>query len=343
MATSNLFFIKALLVGFGILLAAPLSAHAAATADLPVEVPPGTKLVIADDARGTELLLKLSGQQEKLAADVSYASFSSGPLRMEAIRSGSAQVGIVGDVPPILAHYAGADLRIVGVVASTGPSLLIATSPGSGIKTVQDLKGKRVAVNDGTAQHAVVLRALQQAGLGPGDIVPVKLGVSEFADALRANQIDAAVLKQPDRARYLSTAAAKGAIELPWTPGINPGYLYAYASRSALEDPAQAAAIRDFIIHWYRAHQWRNANRDEWLRSYLVQNQRLKPDDAQKVVASHGDTVFPGLSEEVIGTQQKTIDLLQSAGAFPGKKLDARDEYDLRYAPLSAGSESLRR
>lgn len=341
MNTSNWHFLKAVLLTLG-LAALPLSIQAAASADLPVEVPPGTKLVIADDARGTELLLKLSGEQDKLAADVSYASFSSGPLRMEAIRAGSAQVGIVGDVPPILAHYAGVDLRIVGVVANTGPSLLITTSPGSGIKTVQDLKGKRVAINDGTAQHAVVLRSLRQAGLSASDIVPVKLGVSEFADALRANQIDAAVLKQPDRARYLSTAADKGAVELAQETGINPGYLYAYASRSALEDPAQAAAIRDFIIHWYRANQWKNAHQDEWLQSYLVQNQRLKPDDAQKVIESHGDIVFPGLSDAVIGTQQTTIDLLQSAGAFPGKVLKARDEYDLRYAPLSADSASIK-
>ncbi|HLU78919.1 MAG TPA: ABC transporter substrate-binding protein [Burkholderiaceae bacterium] len=334
MTHSRLAFLKALLVSLGTLML-PLAAQASGTA-LPVEVPRGTKLVIADDARGTEFLLKLSGEQEKLAADVSYASFSSGPLRMEAIRSGSAQVGIVGDVPPILAHYAGVDLRIVGVVANTGPSLVITTSAGSGIRTIQDLKGRRVAINEGTAQHAVVLRALRQVGLSASDIVPVKLGVSEFVDALRANQIDAAVLKQPDRARYLATAAAQGAVELKTEPGTNPGYLYAYASREALEDPAQSAAIRDFIIHWYRAQQWKNGNHDTWLQAYLIQNQRLKPDDAQKVIESHGEVVFPGLGDAVLATQQQTIDLLQGAGVFPGKTLDARDEFDLRFATLSA-------
>src|SRR5690606_17204494 len=115
MNKTNWNFLKALLASLSFA-ALPLSTLAAASADLPVE------------ARGPVLLLKLSGEQDKLAADVSYASFSSGPRRMEAIRAGSAQVGIVGDVPPILAHYAGVDLRIVGVVASTGPSLLITTS-----------------------------------------------------------------------------------------------------------------------------------------------------------------------------------------------------------------------
>ena len=323
--------------------ALPLTSTLAASTDLSVAVPPGTKLVIADDARETELLLKLSGEQEKLAASVSYASFSSGPLRAEAIRSGSAQVGIVGDVPPILAQFSGANLLIVGVVASTGPSLLLATSPTSGIKAVADLKGKRVAINDGTAQHAVVLRNLKSAGLGATDIVSVNLGVAEFADALRAGQIDAAVLKQPDRARYLSSASKQGAIALDGAPDANPGYAYAYASKPALEDPAQSAAIRDFIVHWYRAHEWRNANPDKWMQSYLVENQRLKPADAEQVIKSRGEVAFPGLTKEVIATQQKTIDLLQAAGVFKGKVLNAEDEYDLRYAPLTARSETVNR
>lgn len=313
---------------------------AASASELPTHVPPGTTLVIADDARATELLMKLSGEQDKLAAQVSYASFSSGPLRMEATRSGSAQVGIVGDVPPILAHYAGMNMKIVGVVASTGPSLTIVTAPGSNIRRVTDLKGKRVAINDGTAQHAVVLRALERAGLDARDIVPVRLGVAEFADALRARQADAAVLKQPDRARYLASTTTQGAIELPLEDGTYPGYLFAYVPTEVLADPARAAAIRDFLIHWYRAHQWKNTNKDIWLKEYLISSQRLRAEDAEQVVASQGTTAFPGLTDEVIATQQRTIDLLQKAGAFAGKQLDARDEFDLRFANLTAASKA---
>jgi sulfonate transport system substrate-binding protein len=74
-------------------------------ASLPTKVPSGTKIVLADDANNAASLLKLSGEYDKLAADVSFANFTSGPLRLEAIRAGAAQVGAVGDVPPILAHF----------------------------------------------------------------------------------------------------------------------------------------------------------------------------------------------------------------------------------------------
>lgn len=281
------------------------------------------------------MVLKLSGQQDALSADVSYASFSSGPLRMEALRAGAADVAIVGDVPPILAHYAGLQMKIVGVITSDGPGLLLTTSPRSGIKQWQDIRGKRVGVNDGTAQQAVLLRNLAAAGLGEQDIVKVNLGVSEFADALRASQIDAAVVKQPDRARYLVSAAQDGALALDNAPGTSTGILYAYASSAALSDPAKVAAIRDFIGGWYRAHQWKNDHPEVWLKSYLIASQRLKPEDAQQVLDSQGKTHFPGLSTQVVAQQQNTIELLQQAGAFSGKDLRAEDEFDLRFADIA--------
>jgi len=317
------------------LCATSVLAQQAATGSAPLaqSVPPGTKIVIADDANHVQVLLRLSGEDKKLAAAVTYANFSSGPLRLEAIRAGAAQVGAVGDVPPILAHFSNANVVIVGAVVSAGDGSVIATSGKSGIKTLAGLKGKRIAVNEGTAQQAILLRNLAAAGLLPQDVHIVKLGIAEFADALRAGQIDAAVLKQPDRGRYLASAERDGARAIANAPGANTGLEYLYASRGALNDPAQAAAIRDFVVHWYRATLWRNNNQEAWLQGYLIADQRLKPDDARKVLDSQGAGSIPGLATLIAG-QQKTIDLLQAAGAFAGKKLDARDEFDLRYADL---------
>lgn len=305
---------------------------------LPTTVPAGTTLVVADDARGAEQILLHSGEGAKLAAKVSFASFSSGPLRMEALRSGAAQVALVGDVPPILTQATHDDMLIVGVIASDGPRLLLSSSPQSGITQLSDLKGKRVGINEGTAQHAVVLRNLDALGLKASDIVAVPLGIAEFADALRANQIDAAVLKQPDRARYLRSVSKTPAVELDNAPSARGSYLYAYATKNALQNPAQAAAIRDFVIHWYRAHEWKNNHPEAWKTHYLVANQRLRPEDADTVLASDGVTTFPGLSPQQIATQQKTIDLLQQGGSFRGKTLVAEKEFDLRFADLTPAS-----
>ena len=320
---------------FAGLLLAPFAATAQ-SGDVPVAVPKGVKLVIADDANYVASLLKLSGEQEKLASDVSYANFTSGPLRLEAIRAGAAQVGAVGDVPPILAQFSGANVIIVGAVVTSGPGNLLTTAPDSGIKTLADLKGKRVGINAGTAQQATVLRNLKASGLTIADIQPINLGLAEFADALRGNQIDAAVLKQPDRARYLKSVEGQGdARALENAPGTNTNIKYLYASVSALQDPAQASAIRDFVAHWYRAHTWKNANRSVWISEYLVKNQRLNEADAALAWDSEGDgTSIPGLAK-LVPVQQDTTDLLQAAGQFKGKTLKAEEQFDLRYKDLS--------
>jgi sulfonate transport system substrate-binding protein len=312
----------------------PAGEQLAADAALPIDVPAGTKLVVADDANRLKTLFRLSGEQELLSSEVTYANFSSGPLRLEAIRSGNAQLGRVGDVPPILAQYSDAGVPIVGAVRYDGPGSTLATAPGSGIESLDDLRGKKIAINEGTAQQAIVLRNLKAAGLTIKDVQPVNLGLAEFADGLRANQVDAAVLKQPDRFRYLTSTEGKGSKEIPNAPGANPGLYYVYASNEALGDSAQAAAIREFVIRWYRAEKWLNEHKDVWVQEYLIKDQNVSPEDAEVIAASDGYTTAPGFTDEVIGIQQETIDLLQSAGAFAGKDLEAKQEYDFRFADL---------
>jgi sulfonate transport system substrate-binding protein len=318
-----------------------LASTANAADKLPTEVPPGIKIVLADDANNVANLLKLSGEQAKLSEEVSFANFSSGPLRLEAIRAGAAQVGAVGDVPPILAQFSNADVVIVGAVVTSGPATIFATAPGSGINQLSDLKGKRVAINVGTSQQATVLRDLRASGLSIVDIKPINLGLAEFADALRSDQIDAAVLKQPDRARYLKSVAGTAAKDIPDAPGGSTNLKYLYASKSALKDPAQVAAIRDLVIHWYRAYAWKDKHLDVWISDYLVKDQRLSADDAKVAADGDGaDTTTPGLTPKLIAIQQDTVDLLQSAGAFKGKPLKADEEFDLRFADLSASSKT---
>jgi sulfonate transport system substrate-binding protein len=325
-------------IAFALVSTLALASAARADDALPVEVPEGVKIVFADDANNVANLLKLSGEGERLASEVSFANFSSGPLRLEAIRAGAAQVGAVGDVPPILAHFSDAGVVIVGAVITSGASTIFVTAPGSGVTSHADLKGKKVGINVGTSQQATVLRNLRAAGLTIDDIQPINIGLSEFADALRANQIDAAVLKQPDRSRYLSSVSGTDAKEIPDAPGASSNLKFLYASKTALADPAQAAAIRDLVVHWYRSHLWKNDNKDTWIAEYLIKDQRLGEEDAKVVAAADGSaTRIPGW-DEVRKTQQDTIDLLQAAGQFKGKELKVEDELDLRFEGLNEKS-----
>ncbi|MFC3113913.1 hypothetical protein ACFODN_12830, partial [Rodentibacter caecimuris] len=85
----------------------------AAAEDLPFAVPAGTKLVVTDDANRFETLFNLSGEREKLAADVTFVNFSSGPIGLEAIRAGARPTEPDNVVQPLgtnhMALYASAD------------------------------------------------------------------------------------------------------------------------------------------------------------------------------------------------------------------------------------------
>lgn len=310
-----------------------------AAGELPTEVPDGIELVVADNNNRNAKLFELSGEAERLTADVSWANFSSGPARLEAIRAGHAHLGTVGDVPPILAQFSDAGVRIVGATEHDGAGSLITTSPDSDIETLEDLAGKKIAINEGTAQQAVLLRNLDAVGLSFDDIEPVNLDLGDFADGLLNNQIDAAVVRQPDRARYLATAEENGAVALDNAPGATVGLSYIYGSEDALADPDLAAAIREFIIRWYRAEEWRNENPDAWAQGYYVEDQNISAEDAQLVVEAEEGDRWSVYFEDVVDTQQETVDLLQAAGAFAGRELDARGQFDFRFGELSADDD----
>jgi sulfonate transport system substrate-binding protein len=125
--------------------------------------------------------------------------------------------------------------------------------------------------------------------------------------------------------------ADRGASALPDSEyeGLPRGLFYLYASDEALKNPAKAAAIRDFVIHWIIATKWSRSNSDAWVDAYYVKKENLKAADGQTIVKSEGDVAFPPL-RTLIAPQQALVDLIYEAGDFPNR-LDAKEEFDFRF------------
>jgi len=96
---------------------------------LPIVVPPGTALVVADQNEELQTLMAASGEQSRLAAKVSYANFLGGPSILEAFRAHALDLAQVGDAPPIQAQAAGEILPIVAARVSTQPDYKFAIRP----------------------------------------------------------------------------------------------------------------------------------------------------------------------------------------------------------------------
>lgn len=306
-------------------------AAAKAQGVLPSQIPAGTKLVVADQNEALQTLIRASGAQAKLSSAVTYANFLGGPAILEAFRAGALDLATVGNTPPIQAHAAGEKIPIVAARASSETDYFLAVRPGLKINSLEELKGKSIAYGEGTGRQPFVLNALKLAGLTRKDVKLVPLRAADFPDAVRTGQVDVAALNEPHFSRYLADFADRGASALPKEQNdrLPKSLTYLYASKKALDDPAKAAAIREFVAGWIDASRWSQKNVDAWVDAYYVKRQNLKPADARKIVESEGDYQFPLLAS-LIAKQQSLIDVIHEAGDLP-KRLDAREEFDLRF------------
>src|SRR5436190_23508937 len=125
---------------------------------------------------GKLVLLKGKGSLEEklkpLGYKVAWTEFPSGPPLLEALNVGAIDLGIAGETPPIFAQAAGAPLVYLAYdpPAPQGEAILVAKD--SPLRSVADLKGKKVALNKGSNVHYLLVKALEKAGLQYTDIQP---------------------------------------------------------------------------------------------------------------------------------------------------------------------------
>lgn len=303
---------------------------------LPDHVPPGTTLTIGDPITQEQLIL--SGEIGKLPFKASWANISGGPLTTQAFRAHALDLGAVADIPPIFANWTGMPVKVVAVRFRQDPinhpTYQLGIAPGSAINSLSDLKGKRIAYSPGQAQGALVLRILQKAHLAQKDVKLVELPSTTdvYAKALAGRMVDAAPLGVPFAKRYLVQYGRDGAHVLVHGLADDPAYLYAPVE--VLNDPAKAAAIREFIKFWARGQLWDESHQAEWIKGYYIQNQGLNQTDAQFAAAAEGKAAFPANWDDAIKRQQATVDLLAAENNHP--HLNAADLFDRRFEHVAA-------
>jgi sulfonate transport system substrate-binding protein len=140
-----------------------------------------------------------------LGIEIKWIDFQFGPPLLEAINVGSVDFGYVGDSPPIFAQAAGAAIRYVAAVKSDGTTQAIVVPQDSPIKTLADLKGKRVAFGKGSSAHNLLVAALEKAGLTWSDITPAPLAPADATAAFVKGSVDAWSIWDP----YLALAELK--------------------------------------------------------------------------------------------------------------------------------------
>ncbi len=248
---------------------------------------------------------------------VSWVEFPAGPQMLEALNVGSIDLGSTGDIPPIFAQAAGADLLYVGAEPPKPKAEVILVPENSPLKTVADLKGHKVAFQKGSSSHNLVLRALQKAGLKFSDIQPAYLTPADARAAFQQGNVDAWAIWDP----YYSAALLNGGVRV-LTDGseLNQTGSFYLASRPYAE--ANGQFLQQVLKTFSDADALTRTQRTESV-ALLAKTMGLP----EVVIATYFDHRPPSeitpVSEATAAKQQNTADLFYENRLVP-KKVDIR-------------------
>lgn len=242
--------------------------------------------------------------------DVELVIMEDTPIKMGALMAG--QLDLVASTvdefpiymkPGIGLHY------VMAVDNSKGGDGIVATKD---ITKIEELKGKKVAFEEGSVSQFFLNALLKDAGMTQNDVEAVNMAATDAGVAFAAGQVDAAVTWEP--ALSQGAAAPNGHILL--TSADKPGLItdVVAATDATLKD--KKADVQAFVRAWYRALDFIKSNPDEanaimakgvggWLSDPKVFAETLtgiEYIDKDKNIAFFGTPEQPGQITKTLGT-----------------------------------------
>jgi sulfonate transport system substrate-binding protein len=260
------------------------------------------------------VLLKSKGTlEDKLKAvgfKVVWTEFPSGPPLLEALDVGAIDFGNTGEAPPIFAQAAGAPIQYVAYEPPAPKGEAILVPKDSPLKSIVDLKGRKVALNRGSNVHYLLVKALEKAGVKYSEIEPVFLAPADARAAFERGAVDAWVIWDPFQA---AAETATGARTLADGTGIVSNYQFYFASKKFLgADPK----IVDVVLA-------RLSEADDWAKgdTHAVAEQLAPaiglPVPVVEVALKRQSYGIKPVTDSVIVDQQQVADTFFALGLIP--------------------------
>nr|WP_229262077.1 sulfonate ABC transporter substrate-binding protein [Duganella guangzhouensis] len=263
---------------------------------------------------GTLTLLKGRGTlEQRLAArnvTVKWTEFPAGPQLLEGLNVGSVDFGTVGEAPPIFAQAAGANLVYVGNEPPSPASEAIVVPKTSTLRSVFELKGKKVALNKGSNVHYLLVKALEKAGLAYKDIEVVYLTPADARAAFERGSIDAWVIWDP----FLAAAEKQlSARVLADGKGLVANHQFYLAARPWAEKNADL--VRIVLEEIGKVDDW-GAKSPKEVATILSAQTGLDLDVVALAASRYSYGVKP-ITVEVLEQQQKLADAFANLKLIP--------------------------
>lgn len=247
---------------------------------------------------------------------VRWVEFQFGPPILEAINTGNVDFGYTGDAPPIFAQVARANLLYVAAVPSIGYNQGIVVPENSPIKTLADLKGKKIGFAKGSSAHNTLVAALEKVKLGWSDITPVYLNPADATAAFASGNIDAWSIWDP----YLSLAENGKARVIAFSKDVQDSISFYLANKDFTARHPEIVALLNKTFD--EEGDWAKANRAE-VAARLHEATGVDKTAVARAVERSEYKVVP-INDRIIATQQETADRFFKLGLIP-KAVQVRD------------------
>lgn len=275
-----------------------------------------TQLNIGFQKYGILPIVKERGVLEKTLADqniqIKWVEFPAGPQLLEGLNVGSVVLGEAGEAPPIFAQAANANLVYIANQPAAPQAEALIVPKNSSVQTMQDLKGKRIALNKGSNVHYLLLKLLEKNNLTLKDIEVVYLPPADARAAFERGAVDAWVIWDP----FFAAAEQQiGARVIADGTALVKNHQFYLADRTFAENNPDVikTVIQELnaTTQWVASHQTDAAN-------LLVKPTALSFDILKTSISRMGFGVQP-ISAEISKAQQDVADAFFQQRLIPQK------------------------
>lgn len=261
----------------------------------------------------------LEKKLEPLGFQVKWPEFAAGPQQLEALNANGLDIASTAESPPVFAQAAGTPLVYLAATQPSGKAVSLLVPVDSPVKSVADLKGKKVAFQKASIGHYLLVKALEAAGLKLNDVESVFLPPPDANVAFSQGKIDAWFIWEP----FVTRAEQKkvGRVLVDGEKLRDTGNFYS-TSRQFFK--AHPEVIKVFLEELQKAEIWSKEHRQEMA-------ELISPGigiDVPTLETMHGkyDFGLQPITEQVINKQQEVADMWYDLKLLP-KKVNVKDGF----------------
>lgn len=316
----------ALLLPFALLLTA-CGGNASAGTGSDTDGKGSLTLNVGDQKGGSEAILRAAGELKNLDYKIKWSTFTSGPPLLEAVNAKAVDIGGVGNTPPVFAAGAGSKIKVVAAFHGTSKGDAVLVPNDSKLTKPEQLKGKSVAVAQGSSANYQLVASLKAAGLSLSDVKVKYLQPADALAAFTSGKVDAWAVWDPYTSQILQ--AEQGRV-LTTGEGVTNGLAFQVAAPNALQDKKKAAAIKDYLERLRRATAWVYDHQEEWAKVWAKDTGLPYEVALASVKRTNATRISVAVDKPLIASEQQIADAFTELKLIP-KKVDFADFVDTRY------------